>query len=353
MSDGSDRAPYGRRRRRDDDPSASSASPRGWRIYRGETYYGRPAIKASHWGWLIAGYYFAGGIAGGAQVIATVADLTGGGRYRAIVRAARYVALAGTLACPPLLIADLHTPARFYNMLRIVRPTSPMSIGSWVLSAFGLCTGLTALAQGTADVTGSPAAESAARAFGLPAAATGMAMASYTGALSSATSVPLWAAIPRALPTLFGLASTASALAAIALVAEAQRADEETHAPLERLSLLIGLAEIATHAAIVRTWRRRGVAGPVEQTRLGTAHKVGVIGLGAVVPTAIHAAHQLRGRRTRAGTIVAAVATLVGVFAERAVVVFAGNESARRPVDYLHFTQPTAADEGFAPGTAQ
>lgn len=353
MSDGTGRAPYGRRRRRDDDPAASSASPRGWRIYHGESYYGRPALKASHWGWLIAGYYFAGGIAGGAQVIATVADLAGAGRHRAIVRAARYIALAGTLASPPLLIADLHTPTRFYNMLRIVRPTSPMSLGSWVLSAFGFCTGLTALAQGAADVSGSPAAGWAARACGLPAAATGMAMASYTGALSSATSVPLWAAIPRALPALFGLASTASALASIALVAEAQGADEETHAPLERLSLVVGLAELATHAAIVRTWHQRGVAGPVEGTRLGMVHKVGVIGLGAAVPTAIHAAHQLRGQRTRVGTIVAAVATLVGVFAERAVLVFAGNESARRPVDYLHFTQPPAGDDGLAPEAGQ
>lgn len=344
MSETTKRTPYGRRRRRDDDPDASATSPRGWRLYHGETYYGRPAIKASHWGWLIAGYYFAGGLAGGAQVIATVADLTGAERNRAIVRAARYIALAGMLASPPLLIADLHTPARFYNMLRIVRPTSPMSLGSWVLSAFGLCTGLTALAQGIDDLTGSATARQAARLFGLPAAAGGMLMTCYTGALSSATSVPLWAAIPRALPTLFGLASTASALAAVAVVAEATEADERTHERVERLSLLIGLAEVATHAAIVRTWRSRHVAGPLERSRLGAVHKIGVIGLGAIVPTAIHAAQQLSGRRTRAGTLVAAAATLAGVFAERAVIVFGGNESARRPTDYLRFTQPREGD---------
>lgn len=345
MSEQTAPRPYGRRRRRDDEPGASATSPRGWRLYRGETYYGRPSIKASHWGWLIVSYYFAGGIAGGAQVIATVADLTGAERNRSIVRAARYIALAGTLASPPFLIADLHVPARFYNMLRIVRPTSPMSIGSWVLSAFGLSTSLTALGQGIDDFTGSDTARLAARAAGLPAAASGMAMASYTGALSAATAAPLVAAIPRALPTLFGLAATASALAAISLTLEAIGSTEREHEQIERLSVIIGIAELATHAVIVQTWRKHKIDGPLEGTRLGLVHKVGVIGIGAALPTAIHAAGQLRGRRSRRGTIIAAVATLAGVFAERAVIVFGSNESARRPADYLGFTQPEETSE--------
>lgn len=340
MSEPTERSPYGRRKRRGGDDATNADSPRGSRLYRGETYYGRPAIKPSHWGWLIAGYYFVGGLAGGAQVVAAVADLIAPGRDRTIVRAGRYLSLAGLLASPPLLIADLQTPARFYNMLRIIRPTSPMSIGSWTLTVFGLFTSLTALAQGIEDLTGSATARRVARWSGLPAAASGMLMATYTGALSTATSVPLWAAVPRALPTLFGLASTASSLAAIALVAEAAEANEETHWRIERLSLLVGLGELAAHAAILRAWHMRGVAGPLESPALSALHKFGMVGLGAIVPTAIHAAQQLTGRRTRAGTIGAATATLAGIFIERVVIVFAGNESARRPTDYLRFTQP-------------
>lgn len=332
MTDNAARAPYGRRKGRD----------RGFpeRPYGGETYYNRPSIKPSHWGALITAYYFAGGLAGAAQVLATVGDLVGERGDRTIVRGGRYLALAGLLASPPLLIADLHTPARFYNMLRVVRPTSPMSIGSWTLTAFGAFTALTALAQAVDDLTDSEAARQAARWTGVPAAATGMVMATYTGALSTATSVPLWAAVPRALPSLFGMASAESAVAALSLIAEATDAPERVHHSLERLSLLVGVAVLALHAAMWRIWHERQVAGPLETPRLGLLYRFGMIGMGAIVPVAVHAVHQLSGRRSRRASTLAAVATLAGVLIERVVIIYGGNASARSATDYLRFTQP-------------
>src|SRR5581483_11402199 len=65
--------------------------------YDGATYYDRPVVKRSHYGWLIASYLFIGGLAGAAQIIATLADLLGGRRDRGVVRAGRYVALTGAL----------------------------------------------------------------------------------------------------------------------------------------------------------------------------------------------------------------------------------------------------------------
>src|SRR4051794_6691536 len=123
--------------------------------YEGETYYGLPAVKASHYGWLIATYFFVGGLSGAAQILAAIADLKGRGRPSAVARAGRYLALAGSVISPVLLIADLHTPQRWYNMMRIFRPTSAMSIGSWTLTAFGTASGLTAAAQLWDDLTGS------------------------------------------------------------------------------------------------------------------------------------------------------------------------------------------------------
>ena len=35
------------------------------------------------------------------------------------------------------LVADLGRPERFLNMLRVFKLSSPMSVGSWLLSAFG------------------------------------------------------------------------------------------------------------------------------------------------------------------------------------------------------------------------
>jgi protein NrfD len=330
----SDRAPYGRRRGRD------GGFPE--RRYDDESYYSRPAMKASHWGWPIAGYYFAGGLAGAAQVLATVADLVGAGDDRTIVRGGRYISLAALLVSPPLLIADLHTPARFYNMLRIVRPTSAMSIGSWTLTGFGAFATLAALAQGLDDRTGHPAARATARGAGVPAGLLGLVMATYTGALSASTGAPLLAAVPRALPTLFGFAASASALAALTLYAEATGAPEGTHHQIERLALVLGVGELAAHAALWSTWRARGVQGALDTPRLALAYRVGMVGLGAIVPTAIHAAQEARGQRSRHASLAAAAATLVGVFAERAVIVFGGNASARSATDYLRFTQPRA-----------
>ena len=332
IDEASDRAPYGRRKGRD------SGFPE--RRYDGESYYDRPAMKPSHWGWLISTYYFVGGLAGAAQTIATVADLIGAGDDRTIVRAGRYLSLAALLVSPPLLIADLHTPARFYNMLRIFRPTSAMSIGSWTLTGFGAFAALAALAQGVDDLTGHPAARTVARGAGIPAGLLGTVMATYTGALSVSTGAPLLAAVPRTIPTLFGLAASASALAALTLYAEATRAPEEAHRQIERLGLILGVGELVAHAALWRTWHARGVHGALDTPRLALTYRVGMVGLGAIVPTAIHAVQELSGRRSRVASLAAAAATIVGVFAERATVIFGGNASARSATDYLRFTQP-------------
>lgn len=123
-------APYGRQRERSFQPSFSA--------YEGETYYQRPALKPSPYGWLIATYLYVGGLAGAAELIVTIADWVGRRRDRGIVRMGRYLALGGALISPILLIADLHKPERWYNMLRIFCKTSPMSIGAWILMAFGM-----------------------------------------------------------------------------------------------------------------------------------------------------------------------------------------------------------------------
>src|SRR5690349_3066140 len=130
------------------DPPTRAPEPAGPPIeppWRGETYYEMAALKASPWDWKVSTYIFIAGLAGSAQIIATVADLAGGERARGIVRRGRHLALLAPLVGGPLLIADLHTPQRWYNMLRIFRRTSPMSIGTYVLSTFTLSSAAAAL----------------------------------------------------------------------------------------------------------------------------------------------------------------------------------------------------------------
>jgi formate-dependent nitrite reductase membrane component NrfD len=104
---------------------------------RDVTYYRLPSVKPSLWGGLVSGYIFVAGVGGSVQIIASAADLIGDRALAPIVRNGRYIARGATVLGGPLLILDLHTPQRWYNMLRIFRKTSPMSIGTWVLISFG------------------------------------------------------------------------------------------------------------------------------------------------------------------------------------------------------------------------
>ncbi len=333
------RAPYGRHDQRERaltlDANGSNGAPQP---YQGPTYYGLPVVKPSHYNWLIINYLFVGGLAGSAQVLATVADLTGR-RARAVTRWGRYLGLAGAAASPVFLIGDLHYRRRWYNMLRIFRSTSPMSIGSWTLTAFGTASGLTAACQFWEDRTGSRSARWLGRVFGVPAGLAGMMMSVYTGSLLAATSTPLWAAVYRHLPALFGASAASTAAAALTLSLEAADAPEAEHHAVEHFALVAGAAELALAAATEHRWAEHGVADAIQDEPAFSAYYLGAVGLGMVVPLAIHAVQAVTGRRSRTASTLAAVSALVGGYCLRAVVLKAGNRSARRPRDYFQLSQ--------------
>src|SRR5215475_4284489 len=161
-------------------PQTEARGARKLRAYDGETYYNRPALKPSPYGWLIASYLFVGGLAGAAQLIAGIADVCGHDDNQSVVCAGRYLGLAGVLLSPVLLIADLRTPRRWYNMLRIFRRTSAMSTGAWTLTGFGLLSGVAAAAQALYARSGAVAYGRVARYVGVPAALAGGAVTMYT-----------------------------------------------------------------------------------------------------------------------------------------------------------------------------
>ncbi|HYN93067.1 MAG TPA: NrfD/PsrC family molybdoenzyme membrane anchor subunit, partial [Pilimelia sp.] len=109
-----------------------------------DSYYGRPVVKAPVWHHDVAAYLFTGGVAAGSALLAAGADLTGRPQLR---RAGRLSAVAALGASTYLLVHDLGRPARFHHMLRVAKPTSPMSVGTWVLAAFGPAAGLAAAAE--------------------------------------------------------------------------------------------------------------------------------------------------------------------------------------------------------------
>jgi hypothetical protein len=166
-----------------------------------------PVINAPVWTWEVPLYFWFGGMAAGSSFVALACDLAGD---EASARVARKVAVAALLPSPPLLIMDLGRPERFYNMLRIFKPRSPMSMGAWALSAFG---GLATAAVG-ADLLGRPRE---ARLLGGVNALVGGYLGSYTGVLLASTAVPVWARSRLFLGPIFVATATASGAAATRL----------------------------------------------------------------------------------------------------------------------------------------
>src|SRR5205814_5966908 len=173
---------------------AGGIRPRGapFPVASSETgYYGIPLLKEPSWTWEIPLYFFVGGAAGAAAVVGAIASYTGADRK--IVRDARWIAAAGSVLSPALLIADLGKPSRFLNMLRVFKPQSAMSVGVWTLVGFSAGASAAAFAQFLSDRYGPSfpvrvlerAGEAASLAFGLP-------FSNYTGVLIGATAIPAW-----------------------------------------------------------------------------------------------------------------------------------------------------------------
>lgn len=179
-------------------------------------YYGRPVLKAPVWTWEVPTYFFVGGAAGAAAVITVVARLAGADP--ALVRHARWIAGIGAVISPLLLISDLGRPARFLNMLRVFKLQSPMSIGVWTLVAFSGAVALSILIDLFAPATGAPPLVSAVSlAADLVALATGLILATYTGVLIGATTIPVWSSHVQLLPIHFGASALGAAVSLIEL----------------------------------------------------------------------------------------------------------------------------------------
>jgi formate-dependent nitrite reductase membrane component NrfD len=194
-------------------------------------------MKAPVWTWEVPLYFWTGGIASGSAFVALACDLAGDHRS---ARIARLVSFGALIPSPPLLIMDLGRPARFLNMLRIVKTRSPMSMGAWALSVFG---GLIAGAVG-ADLLGR---EKTARTLGGATAVVGGYLGSYTGVLLASTAVPVWARSRTFLGPIFVCTATATGAAAtrLVLVASGVESGHPTRAALRQVQAGAMAAELA------------------------------------------------------------------------------------------------------------
>jgi formate-dependent nitrite reductase membrane component NrfD len=291
------------------------------------SYYGRPVVKPSPWKADIPAYFFLGGAAAGSSLLGAGADLTD---RPALRRAGRLGALAGISLSMVALVHDLGRPSRFLHMQRVVRPTSPMSVGTWILSLYGPLVGLAAVADLAQldrlsgrfpDALRGPARllASLGRPAGIGAALVAPAVASYTAVLLSDTATPTWHDAHAHLPFFFA-GSAAAASGGLAMIA----VPVEQAGPARRMAVGGVLAEFV---AAQRMEAAMGLtAEPLHEGRAGrylrVAKMLNVIGAAGAV---------FLGRRSRTASVVSGAALMAGSACTRFGIFEAGQQSARDP----------------------
>ena len=282
-----------------------------------------------HWRWLIVFYYVFSGLAGGCYFIATLLNLRGRPEDRPLARAGYYAALPCLAIGMLLLMFDLTRPERFWHLLLenhtfepIFKYWSPISIGSWAMLTFGLCTllsfvgalaedgrlrwqrGRTLLGPGVLG-----------RVIGVLGSLLGLYVAGYAGVLLAVTNRPIWADTP--LIGMLFLVSAASISAAF-MTLLAQRYDwrvpsvfaiERMDGRLIALELVVLVAVIVSLGPVARVWL----------SAWGALLAVGAVGIGMLLPMALHRRRDWLGERTPA---FAAVLVLLGGVILRTVIVF-------------------------------
>lgn len=205
------------------------------------TYRDAPLLKPPVWTWEVPLYFFVGGAAGVSAVIAAAAEFSGPA-FADLARDAKWIALIGALISPLLLISDLGRPARFLNMLRVLKLQSPMSVGVWTLVVFS---GAAAAAWLPIGVLASAAT--------IVAAISGAILATYTGVLIGATAIPVWSRNVGVLPIHFGASGLAASVSLLEL------AGHHTNA-MNALGILAAAVEMLITFAMIR---RGSSAGPL------------------------------------------------------------------------------------------
>jgi formate-dependent nitrite reductase membrane component NrfD len=297
----------------------------------GRDYYGIPPIKEHTWTWEVPVYFWLGGIGAGAHVTGAIARALGNDD-RAFLRASRYITLLTMILGPLLLIMDLGRPERFYNMLRIVKWRSPMSMGTWALTVFSLLTGTVAASQAARDgllgrdnVLARHVGAIPARFLSVLALPFGYFVGAYTGVLLAMTSVPMWARNAVLMGPTFLSSAISTGLSAVSLVLHlggwGERRTLEALRRAERMALVVEAALIAASLARMGPWSK-----PLFSKKLAPLFVGGTLVGGLAAPFAL-----LSGRETRGKSLLASVFALLGGLAFRFAMIEGGRLSARDP----------------------
>ena len=283
---------------------------------RPDSYYGKPIIKEPPWtAQDVASYLFFGGLAGASSVLAGFAHAAG---HHELARTSKVGAVGAIALSGAALVHDLGRPERFLNMLRVAKVTSPMSVGSWLLSGFGGASSVAAACAVTGRMPRTGAAATAA------ATALGPAICTYTAALICNTAVPAWHEAHREMPYLFA-GSAASAAGGLAMLAvPAGQAGQAT-----RFAVLGAATELTAKSMLLR--RLGETAEPYQTGRPGKLMEIAEVLTAAGLAGAVLSREMRPGRSQRLTTAVSGAALVASSALTRFGIFEAGRLSARDP----------------------
>lgn len=224
-------------------------------------YYGLPLLKAPVWEIDIPVYYFLGGAAGAALLLGAAAQLDGSDELDRLAQRCHWIGIVGATTGAALLIHDLGRPARFLNMLRVFRPTSPMNMGVWILSGAAPLAITAGLCTGRGGWLGA-----AGKAAGYGAGLFGVALAGYTGVLVGNTAIPVYQRTRHWMPVLFLASGAATAASVLDVISEEPRAARITSSfgtagRVAELAAAYAMEQITASRARLGLPLRRGVSG--------------------------------------------------------------------------------------------
>jgi formate-dependent nitrite reductase membrane component NrfD len=283
-------------------------------------YYGIPLLKEPSWTWEIPLYFFVGGAAGASAVVGSIANYTGADRK--LVRDARWIAAAGSIISPALLISDLGRPKRFLAMLRVFKPQSAMSVGVWTLVGFSGGAAAAAFAELLRDRYGESfpvrvlenAGQAASLFFGLP-------FSNYTGVLIGATAIPAWNENVGELPIHFGASGLAASVGLLELMG---------HHKSRALQMLgLGAAAFEIWEGYRLETKKLEASDPLKHGLSGAITRTGGL-LSGPLPLALRLLSMaVDSKRSNGLRKAAAISAVAGSLITRIAWVYAGHVSAR------------------------
>ncbi len=298
---------------------------------RFDSYYGRHIVKPAPWKKEIPAYLFLGGVAGGSALLAAGGAIRG---YPALRRVGRVAALGAAALGGGALAMDLGKPSRALNMMRTVKLTSPMSIGSWILTAFSGFSGLAIVSEfgplliergsgakgpGTGLARVSRVLELADGPATAGSALFGPPLAAYTAVLLADTATPTWHESYRELPFVF-VSSANLAASGLALLTVPAR----ENGPARRLAAVSAVVETLAFE------RMRHQLGQTLSEPMRTGKAARLLKASTVL-TVAGAVGALTVGRTRVGAAVSGLALMAASVCTRFGVFEAGMASAIDP----------------------